>query len=187
MRVTQVSLAAVAISPWIPHDYYQTPANIGLAFFVSSGATLTASVQFTLDDLSAGSAGRQVLASQSTTVVTVTDNGPPGNGGTHGLSVGDYVRLYGTNIAGLDGEYFAVATIVSATQYTLTSGTSQTVSPAVPAFALTARVFTHAVLTGQTARATGNYTVATRGSRLNVTAYTSGTATLEVLQGGMST
>ena len=186
MRVTQVSLAAQAISPWIPHDYYQTPANIGLAFFVSSGAALTASVQFTLDDLGAGGE-RQVLASQSTTVVTVTDNGPPGNGGTHGLSVGDYVRLYGTGIAGLDGEYFAVATIVSATQYTLTSGTSQTVSPAVPAKVVTARVFTHAVLTGQTARATGNYTVATRGSRLNVTAYTSGTGTLEVLQGGMST
>jgi hypothetical protein len=185
MRVTQVSLAAQAISLWIQHDYYQTPANIGLAFFVSSGATLTASVQFTLDDLGSGGA-RAVTVSQSTTVVTVTDNGPPGNGGTHGLSVGDYVRIFGTGIAGLDGEYFAVASFVSATQYTVTSGTSQTVA-ATPAQVVTARVFTHAVLTGQTARATGNYTIATRGSRLNVTAYTSGTATLEVLQGGMST
>jgi hypothetical protein len=186
MRVTQVSLVSATQSSWIPHDYYQTPANIGLAGFISSGATLTYGVQFTLDDLGPG-AERQVLTSQSTTVVTVTDNGPPGNGGTHGLSVGDYVRLYGTGIAGLDGEYVSVATIVSATQYTLTSLTSQTVSPAVPAKVITARVFTHAVLTAQTTRATGNYTVATRGSRLNVTAYTSGTATLEVLQGGMST
>lgn len=184
MRVTQVSLAAVAISPWIPHDYYQTPANIGLAGFISSGATLTYSVQFTLDDL--GAAGRQVTVSQSTTVVTVTDNGPPGNNATHGLSVGDYVRITGTGIAGLDGEYVSVTTIVNATQYTVTSGTSQTIT-AIPATVLTARVFTHAVLTGQTTRATGSYTVATRGSRLNVTAYTSGTATLEVLQGGMST
>jgi hypothetical protein len=183
VRVTQVSLASQTISPWIPHDYYQTPANIGLAGFISSGATLTYSVQFTLDDLGAS---RAVTISQSTTVITVTDTGPPGNGGTHGLSVGDYVRIFGTGLVGVDGEYVSVATIVSATQYTVTSGTSQTVV-ATPAQVVTARVFTHAVLTGQTARATGNYTVATRGSRLNVTAYTSGTATLEVLQGGMST
>lgn len=186
MRNQQVSLAANGNSAWLSHDYYQTPFNTTIAGFVSSGASLTWAVQFTPDDISTGAsvAQRAVFISQSTTVITVTDNGPPGNGNTHGLLVGDYVRIINSGLPNVDGEY-AVATFVSATQYTLTSAFSQTVSG--NAFVASGRVFTHSVLTGQTARNISNYAFPVRGSRLVVSSYVSGTATLEVYQGGMST
>lgn len=43
--------------------------------------------------------------------------------------------------------------------------------------------FVHPVVVGQTASKDGNYAFPIRGIRLNVTAYTSGSATLTVLQG----
>lgn len=179
----QLSLAGNGNTTWIPHDYYQTPPAITLAGYVSSGAVLTWAVQYTVDDI--GAEGRRsVVVSQATTVITVTDFGPANSGGNHGLSVGDYVSIQGTGLAGVDGEY-NVATVVSATQYTVTSGTSQTVA-ATNAFVVTARVFTHATLTGQTGRLTGNYAFPVRGSRLVVTGFTSGVAVLQVMQGGMS-
>lgn len=183
MRITEVSVAAVAASAWIPVDYWQTPPAIGLAGFISSGAVLTWAVQYTYDDIGSGGV-RPIRLSQATTVITVVDSGPSSRNGTHGLSVGDDVTIIGTGLAGVDGEY-AVATVVSATSYTVTSGTSQTVAN-TPAQVVSARVFTHSVLTGKTARADGSLLVPVRGVRLNVTAYTSGTASLEVVQGGMS-
>lgn len=183
MRITEVSLSAAGQSKWIPHDYWQTPPAITLAGFVSSGANLTWAVQYTCDDVGPGGL-RPVSVSQSTTVLTVVDSGPPSRGGTHGLSVGDYVNIQGTGLAGVDGEY-SVATVVSGTQYTVTSGTSQTIA-LTQAQVISARVITHATLTGQVGRATGNYAFPVRASRLQITAYTSGTASLGVLQGGLS-
>src|SRR5271163_2299181 len=119
MRPVYLTLsgAANAVTPWVPVDYLQTAFNIGLLFSISSGASLTATVQLTDDDINQD--GHYVTATQTTTVITVTDLGPTlaqGNyngAGTHGLSVGDWVKLESTNIQPtavaavntMDGEY----------------------------------------------------------------------------------
>lgn len=51
----------------------------------------------------------------------------------------------------------------------------------------TATWFDHASLTAKTASADGNYAFPVSAIRLNVTAYTSGTATMNVLQAGITT
>lgn len=182
----QIALAAAGVSIWIPHDYWQTPPAITLAGFVSNGATLTWAVQYTCDDIYDR---RPIRISQTTTVITVTDYGPnlksafgvaDGPFG-HGLVAGDWYKITGTGIAGVDGEY-SVTTIVDANNITLTSAISQSVTAV--ATGQSGRVFTHAVLTGQNGRANSNYQFPIRASRLQITAYTSGTAYLEALQGG---
>ena len=183
MRPQEVSLGALGVSAWVQHDYYQTPPAITLAGSISSGAVLTWAVQATADDPATPS-DRDVFISQSTTVITVTDPGPSTRLGTHGLSVGDYVSLIGTSHAGVKGEY-TVASVISPTQYTLTSAVSQTISGLV-CQAITCRVFTHPSLTGQTGRNQGSWAFPVRASRLNVTAYTSGIVSLEIIQGGLS-
>lgn len=190
-RIPQVALAGNGSSLWVNHDTYQTPPAITLAGFVTPAAVLTWAVQYTCDDIGPG-ALRPVQLSQTTTVITVTDSGPNLLSASgialapfgHGLSVGDWYKLQGTGIANVDGEY-AVTTVPTPNTLTLTSLVSQTVSSSIGQ-AVSARVFPHATLTGQTARATGNYAFPVKASRLVVSGYTSGTAFLEVLQGGMS-
>lgn len=48
---------------------------------------------------------------------------------------------------------------------------------------VTPTAFKHSTLTAKTANADGNYAFPIRAVRINVTAYTSGTATLTILQG----
>ena len=48
---------------------------------------------------------------------------------------------------------------------------------------VTPAAFKHSTLVGKTANADGNYAFPIRAVRLNVTAYTSGSATLTILQG----
>lgn len=179
MRTTQKSLGGNGTSPWINHDYYQIPFNVTLAGFVSNGANLTWGVQYTLDPLDSDDA-RAVGISQTTTVITVTDNGVSGVG--HGLLAGDDVTLIGTGINGIDGEW-AVQTVPTAFTYTLTSGVSQA-KVSTNGQAITARVFAHAVLTGQITRLISNYAWPVKASRLVVSNWVAGVATLEVLQGG---
>jgi hypothetical protein len=183
MRPQEVSLDANGNSSWVQHDYYQTPPAITLAGSVSSGASLTWGVQATADD-AAVTSKRQVTISQAGTVITVTDLGPTTRLGTHGLSVGDYVNLMGTSQNGVNGE-FSVATVVSATQYTLTSPVNQNITLLV-AFAVTCRVFAHPQLTGEVGRAQGSWAFPVRASRLVVSNWVSGVASLEVLQGALS-
>lgn len=187
----QIALSANGNSLWVQHDTYQTPPAITLAGFVSSTAVLTWAVQFTCDDIGPGAPSRSIQVSQTTTVITVTDSGPPlkttfgapDAALGHGLSPGDWYKIVGTGVANLDGEY-AVVTVPTATTLTLTSLVSQSASGV--GFGVGARVFTHSVLTGQTARAVSNYVFPVRASRLVVSGYTSGVAFLEFLQGGMS-
>lgn len=206
MRPTQVSLSAAGYSPWIQLDYFQTPFCASVAAICSGTVNLTYNGQYTIDDTFAdpgpGSGGvgwyRPVQISQTTTVITVTDAGPPGNGGTHGLSAGDYVRLVGTagftagGVAGnVDGDY-NVASVTNATTYTLTSGTSQSFTGGPGSRASSARIWTFsgmsAVVGGTTARTIVSIPGATvagpvTGVRLYLSAWVSGTCALTVLQG----
>jgi len=186
---------ANSFGPWIPLDYLQTAFAVGLVFSISSGATLTGTVQFTDDDITQD--GHYVTASQTTTVITVTDTGPtfvqgygpagfvsPG----HGLSVGDWVKLESSNLqpnlttATMDGEY-AVATVPSATTYTLTSATSQSATAGPFTTAKTARVVNHATLAALAARTAGSQKDPCMAIRLVIPTFTSGVGCLAVIQG----
>lgn len=184
----QVALGANGNSVWVPHDPWQTPFCLTLAGFVSAGASLTWAVQYTCDDIYAY---RDISISQTTTVITVTDPGPPVQTSFgvaaatqgHGLSVNDWYKIEGSGLPNVDGEY-AVATVPTATTLTLASAFSQSVAGAAKGSG--ARVFPHATLVAQTGRATGNYAFPAKASRLTVSGFASGVAFLEFLQGGMS-
>lgn len=182
MRPVEISLAANGNSAWAAQDYYQTPPAITLAGSISSGASLTWTVQGTADDPSGPTETREVTISQAGTVITVTDVGPASRLGTHGLSVGDYVNILGTSQNGVKGEY-SVATVVSTTQYTVTSLVNQNIT-LLAAKVITARVFNHPALLNQTVRSQGQWAFPVRASRLQVTNYVSGVVSLVVLQGG---
>lgn len=192
MRPTGVALNGIATSgllgasPWIDTDYFQTPFCLGMLFSISTGATLTATVQMTCDDMSIQTQ-RPVQGSQTTTVITVTDTGPfqpPSyNGlGGHGLAVGDYVHLFNTGIPSGDGDY-TIATVPSATTYTLTSGVSQTATLGPNTTVLAARVFAHPTITGAAARTYASQLSPVMAVRLLIATFTSGVGTLYVNQG----
>lgn len=186
MRPAQVSAAAGTLfSPWLNHDYYQTPFCLSLAGYVSTNFVGTGwGVQYTEDSVDQNVA-RHCQISQTGTAITVTDIGPANQLGNHGLIVGDFVELYSTGI-GVDGQY-VVATVVSATQYTVTSTVTQTVLGSPNVTVVTARIFPDPTLVTETARAIGTYAFPRRASRLILTAVTAGVVTLHALQGGMST
>ena len=194
MRPVQIGLnglptsGLLGASPWVPIDYLQMAFGVGLGVTVSPvGATLNVSVQHTFDELGP-QALRAATLTQTTTVITVTDTGPTalqgfGNGlGSHGLAVGDYVKIEGSGFANVDGEY-TIATIVSSTQYTLTSAVSQSISSLLFAQVKTARVFAHTSLVNLTARANGSYGFPISAVRLLMNSYSNGTAVLSILQG----
>lgn len=184
-------------TPWIKHDYYQDPFCVSLAFYPGSGLAGTFAVQYILDDMSQA-AKRQVLLSQSTTVITIADGGQqilvggvtaagalntslqsPG----HGLAVADYVEL--AESGQFDGGW-PVVTVPDAQHYTFTSLLSQTVAAYIVS-ARSGRVQPHATMTGMTARTSGNYAFPVWASRLVCTAFTSaGVGYLVAMQGGES-
>lgn len=108
MRPIRVTVSSATTSNVIPLDQYISPFNIGLGISLSAGASLTYTVQHTLDD------------------------------------------VY-----------------------------SPTFDPA------TARWFSHATLVDKTTSFDGNYAFPITAVRLNVTVYTSGSATMTVIQAGI--
>jgi hypothetical protein len=117
---------AGAVTPWIRLDAYTVPFNVSLLVSQDGAGGNTLAIDYVVDDMSNGR-NHQVLVNQTTTTITVTDNGFPwtyGAGLGHGLAVGDMVVLQGTQ-AGVDGVY-SVATVPSASTYTLTTTVSQT-------------------------------------------------------------
>jgi hypothetical protein len=184
--------------PWLRHDFYEEPFDLGLLVALGTGFAGTLGIDYILDDMTQA-AQRQVSLSQATTVITVTDNGPPlptynGGGLGHCLAVGDAVQLTGTTGGLADGIY-TVATVTSATVYTLTSGVSQTLG-LQNATAVSGRVMQGAAAGGAdgvikvapvTARTSINVTCPIFASRLHVTAFTSaGLCALVAIQGGQS-
>jgi hypothetical protein len=108
MRPIRVTVGSQTTSATIPLDTYQDPFNVGLAVVLSSGASLTYTVQHTFDDVFAK----------------------------------DYVPENAT-------------------------------------------WFSHASLVSKTASSDGNYAYPVTATRLNITLWVSGTATMTVVQTGM--
>ena len=200
MRPTYVSLSAVGLSPLIPIAYNalapQVSAAVTLGYTSTTAPNLTYTVYHTFDDPNPdpnGTNQRLVSVSQTTTVITVTDNGPVQGSNPqlgHGLRVGDLVVLTGTQLPSgktpIDGSY-SVASITSATVYTLTSTVSQSATGGPNSQVQSFRLFTLSWfgltgLTAATAAGYVSYPYPITGLCLGVSAYTAGVATLVVDQ-----
>jgi hypothetical protein len=155
---------------------------------MSSAASITATAQYTLDDIASQSTQntvrpnatgpRQVLVNQTTTTVTVTD----ANDTDHGLIAGDSVILIGIpSLNPQTGGYGANITYVDATHYSFTSSVSQTLTN-VPAQALPVRAIGVTGLSAVTSRTAAGLLVPATAVRLSAT-IVSGSAWLQVLQG----
>ncbi len=172
MRPQVTQLSAAGNGPWEPVNRQQTAFAIGLGVFLSSGATLTYSIQHTFDD---PTLNYPITISRSGTTATVIMQ-------QHLLSVGDSVVIVNSGDSNLDGTH-EVATVVDANTFTYTvANTGATVS-APQAVATPYRVYNHASLVNQTVRADGNYAFPIQAFRLIVSSYTSGTVTAIAIQG----
>lgn len=169
MRPTFITLGAAGFSPWLPLNYLQNQFHVGLAYTLSSGASLSARVQHTLDEV-----GDFALNAISRVTTTASVTRP-----AHGLLAGDYVEIRNSGAANLDGRY-AIAAITSADVFTYTVANSGITSAL--AEVATGRVFTHPVLVGMISRQDSNYNWPVRAIRLLHDTYSSGVSRLAVLQ-----
>jgi hypothetical protein len=176
MRPVTYTLSAAGAGLWIPLDYISTPFNVGIGVTLTPGAVLTYTVEHTFDDLF----DRLQIAALSRVAGVATLDFLA----AHGLRNGDWV---GVDAAGapFDTE-LGVVTVVDADTitYPVVNSGPLSVLPASFVRARKARVFPHEFLVSQTANQDGNYAFACRATRLNVTAYTGGSATLAIVQSG---
>ncbi len=181
MRIVRQLYTALAagFSPWVMVNYLQPTFNVAMAVLPSADATgASFQVQYTMDDLSVL---RPVQLSQATTVISVTDP-------LHGLSTGDSVTLQATGTGqssgpvSIDGTY-QIASIVDANNYTVTGGTSQTVSSR-GALSTPQRVFPFTgIPAASAARIANNLLQPCTAVRLDVAALTGGHLDFLVIQG----
>ncbi len=173
MKSKIVSLSSVGVTPWVPLDYRQNPFSVSLGVDLDSAASgITYTVQHTFDD-----PGKKIVPASITrsgTTVTVTFLS------AHDLNTGDSIIVEGSGVNGMDG-YFTV-TVSTTTVLTYTSSISGTATGNLDTRIVTFRVFPHATLAAQTAAGDGNYAFPVQATRLNVTAYSAGKASLIVNQ-----
>jgi hypothetical protein len=175
VRPVQVTVSAVGNSQWIPIDYLDSTFSASAAVVISSGGALTYNVQVSYDD-PGPNARRAVSVSRSGTTATVTDP-------NHGLVAADSVVISASGSSVLDGT-FAVASVTDANTYTYTVANSGPTADQGSTWANNFRVFptSSANLTGATTRQASGWTVPFQAIRLNVSVYTSGSATMTYLQ-----
>lgn len=167
----KVSQSAAGPSLWARVDYQQRPFVEGLFCSLSEDASgITFSVEHTPDnpDLMI-----PFTASRTTTVLTLTFAAP------HLLVTGDNVGIYNSSFNG----NYAVASTPSTTTLTVAVPNSGPTTDIPTAVAALCRVFADATIAGKTARIYGNNLVPVLASRINNTAWTAGTSTLEIVQG----
>jgi len=171
-----VSLGAVGNTQWVPMNYRQNPFAVSLAVDLDSvAAGITYEVQHTLDDLS--KKVRPVSITRSATTVTVTF--PT----AHNKNVDDSIIVTGSDVTGMDGTY-PIASVGSTTTLTYTSGTSATSTGSGSTECILLTVMPHEFLTAKTVADDGNYAFPVSAIRLNVSAHSTGKATLHFIQGG---
>lgn len=172
-QVWSQRVSAAGFGGWMVLDMRRVYFDTALAVVLSSGATLTYTVQHTFDPV-ATELENVVITRSGTTATLLWPN--------HGLSVDDSVTVAGA-LAPFDGT-FAVASVVDDDTITYTVLNSGATRNAPGAKFSLQRVFAHATLAGLSARGQGNYAFPPIACRLNVTAYTDGFADLLIVQGG---
>lgn len=185
MHLSPQTLAAAGDSSWIIPHPLPLSTDIGLVLTFSSNANLTASVQYTYDDPMQNP--RAVTLTRVAAVLTVNDPG-------HNLNVGDSISLSNPTKDAADiwdgnpaqgGANYDVATIVDQNNYTVAVANAGSLGPANGAVR-SFRLLTHATLKNiagaPPARIDGSIDWPVGAIRLNVSAYTAGTATLTAQQ-----
>jgi hypothetical protein len=176
MLLKSVTLSAAGDSAWIPtNPWLVHPGSVGLGLTFSSNANLTASAQYTYDDPMQNA--RPVTYARAGTVLTITDNG-------HNLNVSDSVVVSSDSNSNFNGER-DVASIVDQNNYTVTVPNSGATNGS--AYLQSFRVFKHPTLGNQSGtpptRIDGGLSYQVGAIRLQVSAYTAGSATLTAQQG----
>tara|TARA_R110000868_G_scaffold94340_5_gene260315 strand:- start:3824 stop:4264 length:441 start_codon:yes stop_codon:yes gene_type:complete len=143
---------------------------------LSSGAVLTYSIEYSLDNAQDPmNLTQQFTLSRTTTVLTITKT-------AHGLAVGDWVKLWGNGGANLDAE-FNVATVVDADNVTVAIANSGLTAGNGTGWMQTLRVLPLTAPTGNTVDGSYGLDHVVTAVRINVSSWTSGTVDFQVLQG----
>lgn len=179
MRQQTVTLSAAGSSKWLlvdPRRFQDFNAN--LAVTLDNTANLTYDVELTLDANSNQRWQKATIARTGTTAtVTLAD---------HGLKTGDNIQVFDTNYTNhnpepnLEGSFDITVTGDDTFTYTVVDTGQTSAIGRIISFS----VFDHASLAGETTEQSGVQNDPVSGIRLNITAYTAGSATLTVLQQG---
>ena len=180
MRQQVITQDAAGTSEWLPVDNrrHGNDFNASLAVTLETASTLTYDVDLTYDRNSVVR-WQKVTLSRTTTTVTATLV-------DHGLITGDNVEIFDSNYTNHNSEpnfegRFDV-TVVDKDTFTYTvADTGQTSGIAR---LVSFRVVKHPTLQGDTTAQVGIQNEPVSAIRLNVTAFTAGSATLTVLQQG---
>lgn len=173
MKTTSVTVGAAGVSSWIPLDTNRLPFNVGFGCTIAYDSTLTYSAQYTFDNL-----GNQQTCtiSRSTTTATATVK-------SHGLTVGDSVLVLNSGDSNLDGTRVVVS-VTGADTFTYTVSNTGLTASVLGCTAIVMRVFDHPEIDDETTATNGNLAFPCTAIRLIVTAYTDGSVTMTVAQGG---
>lgn len=183
MRQQVVKLDQVGVSPWLFTDNrrHGTDFNLGIQVTLAPASTLTYSVEATKDRNAVERVRSDLSIARALTVATGTLL-------DHGLKTGDSARIYDTNFtahnpeSNLEGLF--TITVVDKDTFTYTVADTGAAA-ASPARILTFNVHAlQAALTAETAAANAAVVEPLSAVRLNVTAFTAGSAQLTVLQQG---
>lgn len=167
----KVSQGAAGPSAWTRVDYTQRPFVEGMFCSLSEDASgITYSVEHTPDnpDLLIPFYG-----ARSGTVLTLTF------AAAHGLVANDNVGIFNSNWTG----NYVVASAPTTTTLTVAVANTGATSDLTTAVAALCRVFADTTLATKTVKAYANNLVPVLASRINNTAWTAGTSTLEIVQG----
>lgn len=171
---TVVEASANGPSPWAVVNQHQTPFDVSLELSLTSGASLTYSVQHSPDNPQQFT--NNLLATISGSTVTVTDP-------NHRLTAGDDLLVAASGDPNSDGQ-FPVASVVDANTFTYTCGSAPVIAKTAASLKIRKlRIFPHDFAVNQTAaRYNSNYAAPINCTRVNVTNYVSGTVSMIVTQ-----
>lgn len=190
MRPTRVQVTSTQLlSPIIPVNYLQVSFGIGLYVSLSfDAATVNYTVFHTPDDT--GPEGAQVASiARVGTTATATFLQP------HRLQTNDMIIVFSSGSTNLDSQLYSapgapggqplpyLVTVTSPTVLTYTVANAGATADGGNAKINCFRMFPHASLAAQTARADGNYAFSVRGTMLRANTLSAGTLYLDVLQG----
>lgn len=170
---------APGISPWIVLDYLQRPFNVALmAALDAAAAGVTYKVEYTPDNPNQTNANTNNVVSLTRSGTTATMTFAK----AHNLVVGDSVKVFNSGDANFDGDQ-AVASVTSPTVLTYTVANTGAAAGNGYQRGIPLRVFPHDYMVGLTVKADGNFAFPCWACRLNVSALSAGSVTLEALQG----
>lgn len=178
MRPVTQRLSAADFSPWVPLNRLSKGVfAVGLGVVISSGASLTYSVQQTMDNVYDRTEEFSVARVTTTGTVTLTN---------HGLSVDDWVLFSGAAAPFNTAKGFAVASVVDANSFTVTVANSGITSIASGSgvYLHKARVQAHDTMAAETTSQTGNYAFPPFATRFIITTYASGFADFTIISAG---